>query len=72
MARPTKVVSVIVNLNGGSDSNNDFMKSGFDEMEFPRVNEILAEGYFVKDVISTVSNSESLYTINLTFILKSK
>ena len=59
-----KVRSVNVSL-GRVDKAN-----GIQEVEFELLNKHLEEGYVVADRFSTVSNSNSLYVVNITFILQ--
>lgn len=58
-----KVISVNINTSKTGDN-------GHHEIELDLINKHLEEGYQVIDKFSTVSNSNNLYCVNLTFILQ--
>ena len=58
-----KVISVNINTAMTGDD-------GHNEIELGLLNKHLEEGYQVVDKFSTVSNSNNLYCVNLTFIIQ--
>lgn len=63
---PQKVISVNININ-----DIDHKKGyGHKEIELDLINKYLEEGYQVVDKFSTVSNSNNLYCVNITFVIQ--
>ena len=61
----TKQKVISVNINTAEVGH-----SAYKEIELDLINKYLEEGYQVVDKFSTVSNADSLYCVNLTFILQ--